>query len=175
MLASGSQSDAYVDQPSAIHIEKLKGRTTYWSYSSYESEILAPCKMITPILSARIVKRNKFTCERIKGFDFCILVAIAGLAGKGEVVKCALALATAWNNMFCREGVYRMIFTALAVFAKITGAFCYGLLKSARNRRISHVATYPTAPLGYAGRCFAMLPIRSGRFAAVNHTLLLGR
>jgi hypothetical protein len=81
-------------------VQRLDGYTSGWSFPNNEEEVFTPGEMVVPVLLARMEERGGKTRVGIGCLYSGCFMAVAALAGEGEVHKNGQAATTFRKDMF---------------------------------------------------------------------------
>ena len=103
----------------------MNTRPPYRGQAENAREVLAPSKMVAPLLLSRMKERHDSLRERVYTCDLRVLGAIAALTSQGKIIQSIISALLAWVDMFDAEGLRGETSRAAAVFAEAAGALRY--------------------------------------------------
>jgi hypothetical protein len=104
VFARCAQYSAQVKQLGAVQVQRRHGRPTYGSAPQNDDEVLTPCKVPLPTLTAWVEEPYNAPRLRVRSASFGVFVGVTPRACPGEIVQGRLAASLTRGNVFTVEG-----------------------------------------------------------------------
>jgi hypothetical protein len=123
MLADKQQKLPLIDHAFPVQIQLRDRSAANRGQADHNCVVIAPGKMLMPIVFSRVKKRDRFTCYRVNRLYLVVLEIVASLASPREVLLVAFASSGKRDDVLVRERIRAVSFLANAVLAAALRAF----------------------------------------------------
>src|SRR5690349_18948592 len=103
MFPNGVEEPPQIDHSVPVKEKGRYGRASVWREPDDQREVIAPGEVGVPAIVAWMVQGHDLTAHRIGRLNLVILVVIAALARKREVLQSRRAALGARNDVLYRE------------------------------------------------------------------------
>jgi len=86
MFTLGIEQSAQIYHTFTIEQQCVNSRPSGWRRPEDQRKIVTPHEMFVPTVTSRMVERHAFATDWIRRIDLIVLVIVAALAGKGQVL-----------------------------------------------------------------------------------------
>jgi hypothetical protein len=91
MPADKQQELSLIDHAFPVQVQLRDRSAANRGQTDHDCVVIAPGKMLAPIVFSRVKKRDRFTCDRVNRLCLVVLEIVASLAGPREVLLVAFA------------------------------------------------------------------------------------
>jgi hypothetical protein len=140
VLPQGEKCSSEIYDTLPIQLERFDRRSPGRCQTHDEGKIAVPGEMLSPDIPPWMIERGRPTTYGIPPLRLGILVIIAALAGKRQIVEHRLAATTPRNDVLYREGLDGEASLATAVFTAVSRALDHRLTFCRTNGSISGTA-----------------------------------